>query len=143
MSTEPLHAQGATFTWGTTSFQITSFSLESSLESQDIDITSMSSAVKDDPSNTGRKLVARDFDSCFSAQGGLEVKVDILLDSSIGNPWNCIGEKRPLSVKVGTGTGALSPANLYWDQDAILTNFSGGAPTGDFLKGSATFRLTD
>lgn len=104
----------------------------------------MSSRTKPDPSNTNRLLVARDFDSCFSSEGGLELKVDILIDGSAGSPWSVVGEKRDLSIMAGTGGGVPEgAANFNWSQPAILTSFSGGASVGDFIKGSAVFKLTD
>lgn len=143
MPWEPLHAQGAEFKWGTTSFNISSFSLETSIDAAEIDITSMSSRVFEDPENTKRKLIARDFDSCFSPEGGLELKVEFLTDADLGNPWLLVGQKRALSIRAGVESHSPSLANFFWNQNAILTSFSGGASTGEFIRGSATFKLTD
>lgn len=134
MSNEPLHAHGATCTWGTTSFQVFSFSLDNTNESQEIDITSMSSAVTQDPNNTDRNLISRDFDSCFSSDGNLEMKIEFFGDASLGNPWSCVGHKRPLS---------FNSSGFKYESLAILSAVGASSSTGEFIKGSAVFRLTN
>lgn len=133
MSKEPLHAHNATCMWGTTSFQVTSFSLESNADSQDIDITSMSSVVRPDPNNTDRFLISRDFDSCFSSDGNLELKIEFIADSDVGDPWSCIGNKRGLNFQ-------SSGFNL--NQESILSSVSAGGAVGEFIKCSAVFKLS-
>lgn len=136
---EPLHGQGAICKWGTTEFHITSFSFENSV-GNDIDITSMSSTVSVDPDNTDRHFIAQDFDACFSGQGGGEFKIDFIWAQATVtiDPWSCVGFKRTLDVKAGVSS---TGTNFSFLTTAILSNIVMSASTGDYLKGSAVFKL--
>lgn len=141
MSFEPLHAQGAVCRWGTTEFHITSLSVSNSA-GQEIDITSMSSQVTTDPDDTKRNFIAQDFDCAFSAQGGGEIAIEFLADNSIGDPWSCVGYKRLIDIKAGQGAPGQFGHNFFWLGTAILTQVQAQLSTGDFIKGSAVFKLS-
>ena len=141
MSDDVVSGQGVTFTWGTTSFLLTSLNLSNSSGSE-IDITSMSSEVVTDSENTSRKLIAQDYDSCFSARGGGELSIEFFADSSIANSnyLDLVGSQRTIDLKFpgpdGVGVG------FSVNQTGLLTQMTLGVATGEFVKGSASFKLS-
>lgn len=141
MADDVVSGQGATFTWGTTSFLLTSLNLSNSSGSE-IDITSMSSEVVSDSQNSQRKLIAQDFDSCFSARGGGDLSIEFYADSSISNSnyLDIVGSQRLITLKLpgvdGTGVG------FSIEKTGLLSQMSLGVATGEFVKGSATFKLS-
>jgi len=137
-----ISSHGATFTWGTFTFQITSLQVSANAGS-DIDITSMSSEVVSDPANTDRKMVVPDYDTAVSARYGSEMSIEFYAsrDITATNYFDVVGSKRSFSVKfpadeLGQGVG------LSIQKTAILTQMSLGAATGEYVKGSASFRVT-
>lgn len=138
--------QGSTFTWGTSTFLITSVQVSASNDTGgEIDITSMSSEVIEDTENSGRKLIVQDFDACFSKrQGqGTELSVEFYASTDIAdaNYFDLIGSKRDLLLQFprtanGEGVGFTVRGK------GLLTSMQLGVSAGDFVKGSATFRMS-
>jgi hypothetical protein len=136
--------QGTKFTWGTAEFLLTSVSWQSgSGGGNEIDITSMSSKTRLDPENTGKRLVTRDVDSAFDGEGDVSLSIDFFLE-----PWmvaekttGAVGLKRDLKLTfpaddLGRGVG------LKIESKAVLTQMSLGVSAGEFVSGSATFKLS-
>jgi hypothetical protein len=135
-------AHGATFTWGTFTFQITSLQVAANAGSE-IDITSMSSEVVSDPANSNRKMIVPDYDTAMSARYGSDFSIEFYAspDLTATNYFDVVGSKRAFTFKLpsnelGTGVG------LSIQKTAILTQMQLGATTGEYVKGSATFRVT-
>jgi len=136
---------GSTLTWGTASFMLTSFSVQSGgTGGNEMEITSMSSKVKQDPDNTDKWLVRRDFDAAFDGEGDISLSVDFLLE-----PWMvttktaiaAVGLKKDISLilpadELGQGAGFQVVGK------AILTQMSLGASVGEYVSGNATFRVS-
>lgn len=134
--------QGSTFTWGTTSFIITSVQVSNALGSE-IDITSMSSEVVSDDENTDRKLVVQDVDYCFSGKGGAEIGIEFFVPagSTVTNPLDLVGSKRPLKFAMPESPGADSDG-ISIEGTAVLSRLQFSVSTGEYVKGSATFKLS-
>jgi hypothetical protein len=138
--------QGTVLTWGTTRFLATSISVSASAGNE-IDITSMSSEIVTDPENTNRKLVKQDFDSCFATDGG-EVSIEFFAPT--GN-WifSSVGMRKTMTLRFPIdekGTIVLNstdPNMLGIVKTAVMTQAQISATTGDFIRGSATFRLSN
>jgi len=103
----------------------------------------MSSKVRQDTENTNKYLVKRDIDSCFDGEGEVEISVEFFAEEWINsiNPGGLVGLKRDLTLKFpiddrGQGVG------LTVASKAILTQMSLGVSTGEFVSGSATFKLS-
>ena len=139
-----ISGQGTKFTWGTAEFLLSSVSWQSgSGGGNEIDITSMSSVVVPDDQNTGKMLVKRDVDSAFSGEGDVSLSVEFFLE-----PWmvtskthTAVGLKRPLRLVLpaddrGQGEG------LKIESKAVLTQMSLGVSVGEYVSGSATFKLS-
>lgn len=140
-----ISGQGTRFYWGTAEFLLTSVSWQAgSGGGNEIDITSMSSTVIQDSLNSGKNLIKRDIDSAYSGAGDVSLSVEFLLDSDMvvqGNSHEAVGLKRDLRLDVpaddrGTGVG------LSIRSKAVLTQMSLGVSTGEFVSGSATFKLS-
>lgn len=140
--TDVVSGQGSTFTWGTTSFIITSVQVSNGLGNE-IDITSMSSEVVDDSENTSRKLVVQDTDACFSGRGGGEIAIEFFVPvgAKVKNPLDLVGSKRPLYFAMPDIPGHSSPG-IEIEGTAVLSQLQFGASTGEYVKGSATFKLS-
>ena len=135
-----ISSHGATLTWGTFTFQITSLQVAANAGSE-IDITSMSSEVVSDPANNNRKMVVPDFDTASSARYGSEISVEFYagLGITAANYFDVVGSKRAFTLTLpGESTGT----SLSINKMAILTQMQLGATTGEYVKGSATFRVT-
>ena len=81
-----ISGQGTQFTWGTTTFLLTSVSVQIGGQGE-IDITSMSSTTVQDPENTGKWLISRDVDAAFAGEGRHRVVGRV--------PGGNLGRKRP------------------------------------------------
>jgi hypothetical protein len=134
--------QGATFTWGTFTFQIASLQVSANAGSE-IDITSMSSEVVSDPSNSDRKMIVPDYDTSVSARYGSDFSIEFYASPNLTatHYFDVVGSKRAFwlrfpSNELGQGVG------LSIQKTAILTQMQLGATTGEYVKGSATFRVT-
>lgn len=134
-----ISGHGTQFTWGTVTFSLTSVSISSSAD--EVEITSMSSYVRTDPLNTNSKRVVRDYDS--GSAGDTTINVEFVagpwINTLLVNDW--VGQRRDLFFRFpandlgqGTGFGGTAPA--------VLTQISLGASTGDYVRGSAVFRLS-
>lgn len=134
---ELLVAHGGTLSWGTYTLSVTSFQYSSQVNS-DIDITSMASPYVSDPGYTSRKLVAQEFDTCFMGQGGGELSCDFYVDGGQTSLFNAVGHAKFLDFR----TPGFAGGNLlhFWGH---LTQVQFTAATGDFCKGSATFKLSN
>lgn len=118
----------------------------------EIEITSLASSVITDPSNTNRKYVRRQYDTCFAGEAA-EVTVEFFASHG-ANLMSLVGHARPLSVAIpdteegGTITtvssGTLADVNQRhsFATTAILASLQLTATTGEYVRGSATFRLT-
>lgn len=139
-------SHGTSLEWGTTKFFVTSLSV-SAAAGNEIDITSMSSEVVTDPENTSRRLVKQDFDSCFATDGG-EVSIEFFAPT--GN-WifSSIGMKKTMNLRfpideIGTVVLASNnPNSLGIIKTAVMTQAQISASAGDYIRGSATFRLSN
>jgi hypothetical protein len=139
---ELISGQGTQFSWGTASFLLTRVSLQAATGGE-IDITSMSSRVRNDEENTGKRFVRRDIDVAFDGEGEVEISVEFLAEKWLNgiNPGSIVGLKRDLTLTLpaddqGEGEG------LQVASKAVLTQISLGVGTGEFVSGSATFRLS-
>lgn len=127
--------------WGTTTLDVTSISLSAS-SGGEVDMTSMSSKVRSDPQNTNRKLITRDYDT-FSDDGQIpDVSVEFFAKTP-GISLSDVGSKRDFSAQfyapnVIIGTPVLSVPNV----SAILTQVQLTGSAGEYVRGSATFKLS-
>lgn len=138
-----ISSQGATFTWGTYTFQVSSLQVSGNAGSE-IDMTSMSSEVVTDPQNSTRKMLVPDYDVAVSARYGSEMSIEFFAsrDITAANYFDVVGSKRAFTLKLPPGEGAAGSGNFSINKTAILTSMSLGAATGEYVKGSATFRVT-
>lgn len=134
--------QGSTFTWGTTSFLITSVQVSNNLGNE-IDITSMSSEFVTDDENTNRCLVVQDVDCCFSGKGGGEVSIEFFLPSGANaiSPLDIVGSMRDLYFAI-PNIANPDVSDLEVSSPAVLSQLQFGVSTGEYVKGSATFKLS-
>lgn len=111
----------------------------------------MSSEVVTDPENSRRKLIVPDFDAAVSARYGTEVSVEFLAGVEVAaeNFLDVVGSKRLLTVSLPrdeSGStvliGGTPQGGFRISKNAIMTQLTLTASTGDFVKGSATFRIT-
>jgi hypothetical protein len=143
MLLELISPQGAVINWGGDELQVTSITV--SMESSEIDITSMSSTERQDPQNTFKKFLVRDYDFCFT--GGAEISVEFIAGKFINRAdlLDSVGRERPLLVQFpgnDKGEGLGLGVGLTIDRRAALSRLSLGASVGEFVTGSATFRLS-
>ena len=111
----------------------------------EIDITSMSSEVVADPANSRHKLVVPDYDSAISARYGTEVQMEFFAGAEITatNYFDVIGSKRNLTVKFPRSVDQTATVGFQiLERTAILTQMTLGASAGEYIKGSATFRIS-
>lgn len=136
-------SHGATFAWGTYTFQVTSLQVSASAGSE-IDITSMSSEVVSDPQNSSRKMIVPDYDAAVSARYGSEMSIEFFASSDITatNYFDVVGSKRAFTLTLPGGEGTAGSGTFSINKTAILTQMSLGAATGEYVKGSASFRVT-
>ncbi|NBX24042.1 MAG: hypothetical protein EBR52_08050 [Microbacteriaceae bacterium] len=140
----PVSGHGTTCTWGTATFLLTSVSVQSgSGGGNEIDMTSMSSMTRVDPDNTGKRLVKRDIDSAFDGEGDVSLSIDFFLE-----PW-MVTSKTTSAVGLKKQLRLIFPANdrglgegFKIESKAVLTQMSLGVGVGEFVSGSATFRLS-
>lgn len=136
---EPYVAHGGTLSWGTYQLNVTSLQYSSQVNSE-IDITSMASDVSQDPGNTARKLVDQEFDTCFAGGGGGELAVDFFVESGNLSLFNAVGHSKRLDMWVQPRT--TSPRERFLGFTAGLSQVQLGAAAGEFVKGSAVFKLS-
>lgn len=110
-------------------------------------MTSMSSEVVTDPSNSRHKLIVPDYDSAISARYGTEVQMEFYAGTEITatNYFDVIGSKRLLTVKLPKSANANDTATVGFqilERTAILSQMTLGASAGEYVKGSATFRIS-
>lgn len=136
-------SHGGTFTWGTYTFQVTSLQVAASAGNE-IDITSMSSEVVSDPHNTSRKALVPDYDTSVSARYGSEMSIEFFAsrDITATNYFDVVGSKREFTLTLPPGEGTAGSGQFSINKTAILTQMSLGAATGEYVKGSASFRVT-
>lgn len=137
-------SQGTTFKWGTTELNVTSLAISAGSEG-DIDITSMSSVVRQDSDNPDAKYIYRDTDSYFVGESLSEFQIEFFASTAInsGDVFDLVGKKRDLKVELPKDDSGTFAPGFSLLQTAILTQMSLTANTGEFVRGSATFRLTN
>lgn len=136
-----ISGQGTKFSWGTSTFLLTSISVQIGGQGGEIDITSMSSKTVQDADNTGKWLVHRDIDTAFAGEADVELSVEFLAEKWIKSAPSMVGRKRDLVLSLpdndkGQGQG------FSLSSKAVLRQMSLGVSTGEFVAGSATFRLS-
>jgi hypothetical protein len=136
-----ISGQGTKFTWGTTTFLLTSVSVQIGGQGGEIDITSMSSKTVQDTENTGKWFIYRDMDVAFIGEGDIELSVEFLAEDWIKDAKGMVGLKRDLVMSFpkndkGEGEG------FSLRSKAVLRQMSLGVSAGEFVAGSATFRLS-
>ena len=130
---------GAVCTWGNTRLNVQSVRASYSAPSE-IDITGMQAIVDSDPNDTNRKIVRRQVDYGVRDLG--EVSLDFVANTSVTNFSRLIGTRGLFEFKSSSnspGVGGYSLTSPF----AYLTSFSIQAQVGDFVRGSATFKLSD
>lgn len=140
-----ISGQGSIFKWNKIDFWVTAIQI--SIDSGSlIDITSMSSRKIPDPENTGREFIEPDWDLAFSGESLAEVSIDFFAEQWLNteNPLDMIGFKRPFELSfpaddTGKGKGFSLGGGT---KKAVLKQVSLGVSAGEFVTGSATFRLT-
>lgn len=136
--------QGTTFKWGTTELHVTSLAISAGTEG-DIDITSMSSKVREDKDNPDAKYVYRDTDSFCVGESLAEFQIEFFAGTQINGSTvlDLVGKKRDLSVQLPKDDSGTFAPGFSLLQTALLTQMSLAVNTGEFVRGSATFRLTN
>lgn len=140
-----ISGQGSVITWNKIDFLTTAIQVTIDSGSL-IDITSMSSRKVIDPENTGKEYIQPNWDLAFSGDSLAEISIDFFLQEwgTKTNPVNLVGLNRDFVMsfpenekgerkgfELGGGT-----------KKAVLKQISLGVSTGEFVTGSATFRLT-
>jgi hypothetical protein len=133
-----LTPHGAVCVWGTTRLSVQSVRASYSAPSE-IDITGMQAVVDSDPNQTNRKIVRRQVDYGVRDLG--EVSMDFFAGAAVNNFSSLVGTRRPLTFSSTATTSATGYA--VTSPYAYLTSFSVQAQVGDFIRGSATFKLSD
>jgi hypothetical protein len=136
--------QGSTFRWGVYEFLVTSIDISVGGAANEIDITSMSSKKVPDEDNTGKFLIERDWDTAFAGANDAEVQIDFFAEQWIGktNPLDLVGLKRDLRMTFPADEQGRGEGFSLGERKAVLTQMSLGVSTGEFVTGSATFRLS-
>ena len=138
-------SHGSTFTWGTVTFHLTSLQVNAQ-SGGEIDITSMSSEVVTDSANTRHKLLVPDYDTSYSARYGTDIQIEFFADKELTatNYFDCIGSKRLLTLMIPAeaGVSPLSPGFQILARTAAMTQMSLTGAAGDYVKGSATFKIS-
>lgn len=148
-------SHGTTVSWAGFELEATSVTYAASAGNE-IEITSLASGVVYDPDNLWRKFVIQDYDTCFAGEAA-EVTVEFFASPGT-NLTGFVGRRRLLSVTMPNGDGsspviitvtnapvqpATSPLASYtFTRYAILSSLNYTASTGEYVRGSATFRLT-
>jgi hypothetical protein len=143
-------SQGTKVVWGGIELRATSVTYSASA-GDEIDITSLASVVVTDPNNSYRRFVQREFDACFSGDAA-EVTVEFFAAANT-NLRNLVGYRRQLTVNMPeteTGGFVTTISNVPGFVDAahsfsgfaVLGSVSYTATVGDYVRGSATFRMT-
>ena len=144
----PAVASGVTLSWGTTQIIATAISYNRQALGE-IDLTSMESAVINDPNNTNRKLIKKSVEFGVIDHG--ELSVEFFGPGGFNDTH--IGTKRTLSLS-GSGTGfSVAPGGIGIigsavengpnGVEAFLTACSVQASAGELVRGTCTFRLSD
>ena len=139
--------QGCTFTWGTSVLDVTSFQVNAQ-SGGEIDMTSMSSEVVSDPDNSNKKYIVLDFDTYHSVKYGTDVSVEFFASgNAVTTNWyfDSIGKKKVLSVMLPRGPYGLPGAgggHAFVNKTALLTSVTLGAAAGEYVKGSAVFKIS-
>jgi hypothetical protein len=136
---EPFSSHCLIFSWGDNAFNATSIK-RSAASATEVDVTSMSSTITSDPDNTDRKMIWREVESCVSDPGEITIDFFAVARQMYALP-DAIGWKKLLTVNErdlqGNDTG-----NVLVSYDAILTKVDLDAAVGDFVRGTATFKLS-
>lgn len=99
----------------------------------------MSSKVKPDPDDTKRRFITRDFDACFAPDGNSEISIDFFVEGWLSN-MDVVGRKRNLVLKVPKNTSGAVGFSI--ESSAVLSQMQISVVTAEFVRGSATFRLS-
>ena len=138
-----LSGHGASVMWGTHTLTLTSLSVSAS-PSSEIDITSMSSEVVSDPYESSHKLVVQDYDTFASAKYGTEFSVEFYAGTAFASSHSLsmVGSRRNLSLKFNVSTGAASYQTYIDNRTALMTQMQITGSVGEYVRGSATFKLS-
>jgi hypothetical protein len=132
---------GATIRWGTTDINAVSISLSADVGGE-IEITSMSSKVRADPQNTNRRLITKDYDACFDGGNVPAVSVEFFAGTS-GISLSDVGSSRLFNVSfLRADNTAGGPALQIPQCSAVLTQVQLTGSAGEYVRGSATFKLS-
>lgn len=138
-------SHGSRIRWGTTDLNVTAISFSAG-SGGEIDITSMESSVRPDPQNSNRKLIARDYDSCFDDGNRPDVSIEFFA-GTVGFSLADVGSKRSFSAQfyppgVSSIIGGDGPPINITGVSAVLTQLQLSGTAGEYVRGSATFKLT-
>lgn len=100
----------------------------------------MQAIVDSDPNDTNRKIVRRQVDYGVRDLG--EVSLEFVANASVNSFSNLIGTRRSFEYVSTSNSPGVAGYRLY-SPFAYLTSFSVQAQVGDFIRGSATFKLSD
>lgn len=137
-----LPSQSLTCSWGSISdLRITSLQFSGEMTGE-IDVTGMDATVLPDPQNTNRRVVRKSVDYAVLDYGS--VTVDFFAKPSglfsLQDTSDYIGRKNVLTITRPAEQGVPS---ISYSHNAFLTSFSFQAATGELVRGTCTFKLSD
>jgi hypothetical protein len=135
-----LTPHGATIRWGTTDIEAVSISFSADAGGE-IEITSMSSKVRPDPQNTNRRLITKDYDACFDGGNAPEVSVEYFASTG-GISLTDVGLSRQFSASVRNADNTSALVTVVPSTSAVLTRVQFSGSAGEYVRGSATFKLS-
>jgi hypothetical protein len=135
--------QGATVSWGTTRLDVISVSLSAEAGSE-IEMTSMSSKVRQDPNNFRRNLITRDYDVCFDGGRAPSVSFEFLAGTAADSGISLmdVGSVRDLQIAMTYAGNTNNLAINITKVTAFLTQVQLTGSAGEYVRGSATFKLS-
>jgi hypothetical protein len=138
-TTEPFSSHCLSFSWGENAFNATSIKRSAS-SAVEVDVTHMESKITSDPQNTDRKMIWKEVESSVVEPGEVAIEFFAVSTQMYALP-EAIGWKQLLTVTErdldGNDTG-----NVLVSYQAILTKVDLDAAVGEFVRGSATFKLS-
>ena len=136
---EPFSSHCLKLYWGGSVFYANSIKRSAS-SATEVDVTSMESTVTRDPSNTKRKMIWKEVESCVADPGEVTVDFWAVKEDLYGLP-DAIGYKKLLNVKE-VGTDGKETGLTLLSYQCILTKVDLEANVGEYVRGSVTFRLS-
>ena len=136
---EPFSSHCLSFSWGENAFNATSIKRSAS-SAIEVDVTNMKSKITSDPLNTDRKMIWKEVESGIADPGEITIEFFAISRQMYALP-DAIGWKQLLTVTErdlqGNDTG-----NVLVSYQAILTKVDLDASVGEFVRGSATWKLS-